>query len=69
MRRNTRGAKPSRAMKYSSRGKPLNAELAATSSTSVVATCTNPYAMPLPTLLCAIWERTVWLLLGEAPSK
>ena len=56
-------------MKYSSRGKPLNAELAATSSTSVVATCTNPYAMPLPTLLCAIWERTVWLLLGEAPSK
>ena len=39
-RRNRRGACPLRAMNDSSRGKPLNAVLAASSRTSAVAACT-----------------------------
>ena len=49
-RKDAPGACPFRAMNDSRRGKPLNAVLAATSSTSAGVTCTYPYSGPDPKL-------------------
>jgi hypothetical protein len=56
-------------MNESRRGKPLNAVLAASSSTSAVAICTYAYKTPEPKLWWASWESAVWPARGTMPSR